>query len=170
MATTLPPIGTIDILDANADPIAATPPIYNMNIDDCEELPMENSSMRVANQVRMLVINQLTKGGKEIPADAKDVKALLAATDGLDRQAIGRLRIKTEQQMANLAAEAIAMADELFSDRDLLINRVRNGQSLETILEATVLPDDFVPIPGQTAINPPQETFESFRDRMNMGR
>ena len=162
--------GLQDLLDPNPNPTAKTPPIYSMDVETCEELPLESTSMRVANRVRMLVVNSLTKGGKTIPEDPKEVKVLLAAVDGIDRQAIGRMRIKTEQQMANAAIEAIAIADEIFGDRDALIARARMGQSIDAMLDAIQLPEGFIPIPGQTAINPPQESFENFRERMNMPR
>lgn len=157
-----------DILDANPDPIARTEPIYHMDIEAVPEIPIENTTMRVANQVRMLIVNNLTKGGKTVPADPKDAKVLLAAVDGMDRQAIGRLRIKTDQQLANAAAEAIALADEIFIDRDTLIARARRGESVGTVLSNVDVLDQFVPIEGQTAINPKQESFEEFRLRMNM--
>lgn len=161
------PMFVQELLEANSNPTAKTEPIYNMDVEACAELPLENTTMKVANQVRMLVVNKLTKGGKGIPEDPKDVKVLLAAVDGMDRQAIGRLRIKTDQQLANAALEAIALADEIFGDRDALIARAKRGESINSVLGDTELPE-FTPIPGQTAINPPQETFENFRTRMNM--
>ena len=163
-------LGMQDLLDPDSNPTAKTPPIYRFDVNACEELPCETTGMRIANKVRMLVITQLTKGGTETPADPKEAKVLLAAADGMDRQAIGRLRIKTEQQLANAALEAIHLADEIFKDRDALVTRARSGQPLESVLDTAQLPDCFVPIPGQTDINPPQETFEHFRARMNMGR
>lgn len=132
------------------------------------ELPTEDIQLRAAHKVRMMVIGDLTEGGKSIPADPKQIKVLLAAADGVDRQAFGRQRAKNDQQMVNTFAEAKSMAAEILKDRADIIAQLQSGSSSESIIDAFTLPDDFEPVPGQTEINPAQETFEEFKVRLKM--
>lgn len=160
--------------DCSPEELIASPPepaptqSIRIVVEQCVELPDEDIAMRIANHSRMLVVDYLTGGGKKAPVDPKEQRALLAAADGIDRQALGRLRAKSESKLADAASQAMQLSDQILAKRDEMVARFRAGK-LGSVLDMVPPPDGFAPIDGQTDINPPQEKYEEFRSRMNMG-
>jgi hypothetical protein len=54
---------------------------------------------------RRQFINHFTQNGQTMPTDPKDAKVLLTALADMDRSALGKKRIRTDEQIAQMNAQ-----------------------------------------------------------------
>ena len=54
--------------------------------------------------MRRKFVNEATVGGSKMPTDPKEAKVLLTALSDLDRAALGKKRIKSDEDIAKMSA------------------------------------------------------------------
>lgn len=115
-------------------------------------------------QTRLRIVNHLTK--KEIPSDTKELSILLSTLDGMDRAALAKKKIQSEEQTANRLADGMTtvVADVLSQARKLMIARNQGEARTIPTLDAN-LPRPTL-VEGETAALPLNESYESFQARM----
>ncbi len=120
----------------------------------------EDEVILYTRQKRMQLANDLTQQGA--PKDKDSQCVLLATLDGLDRSALGRLKIKAEERAnANNASAAALIAQVL---NEIGSTKIYEFQTT-VIREIPRLPDS-IPKPdiveGELETNPQQIDFETF--------
>jgi len=76
----------------------------------------ENDDLDYTRKIRRKIIDE-QMDAKSV--EARDYKLVLAALDGLDRQALTKMRIKSDEGMSNAKAQAAAALAELFMNPNL---------------------------------------------------
>lgn len=125
---------------------------------------LEDELLSYTREKRKALVEKLTDGG--VPTDTKDQSILLAALDGLDRSALTRMRIRTDEKANTDNANAAAIIA-----KTLMSIRSNSGfLSHTTDREIPVLSND-IPhpelVPGEIEINPVQEDYDAFMKRMS---
>ena len=111
---------------------------------------------------RMQLINSITEKG--VPADLKDRSILLQALDGMDRAALSKMKIKSDEGISNGQAAAAAILAELFNDpRTRNVGKSNDLVGSVQVLSIAVQPDQL--LPGELDINPVAESYDSFMAR-----
>lgn len=123
----------------------------------------DDNDLDYTRQARMKLIASMTNGG--MPSDNKDRQTLLAALDGMDRAALAKKRIKSEEGISSskaLAAETIA---QIFMDARL---KSITSPTMNELGQIPLLRND-LPVPdlvdGELETNPSVETYDSFMSR-----
>lgn len=81
-----------------------------------EPAPMtEEATLNYTQKVRRDLVEDITQGGTRMPTDAKDRMALLAAVDGMDRVAISKLRLRSEDKHTEAIKAASAVIANVMS-------------------------------------------------------
>lgn len=112
-------------------------------------------------QVRKQIVGQLVKSNDNL-ADPKIVTTIGSLLDGMDRQALGKMRIKVEEKQAlNQEGMAANVAE--------ILKQMGTGHSFqapEPVARTIPVLGSDVPDPvlveGEVATNPPQQDFDSF--------
>lgn len=117
-------------------------------------------------QVRRRIVSTLTNEGGSIPSDNKDRDALLKTLDGIDRQALGKMRIGVlEEQGGAQKMVADALATLLGGGQLAGNNPFRTTATV--VSEAPRLPADrpqLVKVYGETGVGIDSENYSSFMD------
>lgn len=69
----------------------------------------DQSILEYTRTKRVQLVEVLSSGPKHVPEDTKEQMILLNALDGLDRSALGRMRIESENQNAKNMTERAAL-------------------------------------------------------------
>jgi len=129
------------------------------------DLTDDNSSVDYTQNVRKNVIDALTAQGT-MPTDPETLKVILKAAADMSGAALTKLKIKSEEKIADKAADARALIADMLRQKEVAIAllplNAREGKAPE-------LGNDLVrpPInPGELDISPPQENVTQFLDRV----
>jgi len=128
----------------------------------------EDQVLDYTQQQRRFVVDQLTGNGTKIPTDTKDVNLVLSALDGMDRNALGRKRIRVEEQANKNGSVMTGLVTEMLKrSKD-----VRFFQQGATTPGATrVAPElgsdvpEPVVVEGELSQSPLQMSFEAFQSQ-----
>ncbi len=112
---------------------------------------------------RRKFINQFTNGGQTMPTDAKDAKVLLTALADMDRSALGKKRIRTDEQIAQMNAQSVdAIAAEV--RRTMLGRQLPDEVREPPTLDGLDLPP-LALVDGETDVGINSESYDSFKQR-----
>ena len=133
---------------------------------DVIELPSENSILAYTQNKLQQIANQLLADCK-LPDDPKIAKLALDVLDGMDRAALGRKRIKVEEQANKSQEHAAGLIAEILQK---VGNNRHPSLTIDVYAEPPRLGDD-IPHPelvdGETSpIGAGNETYETFTARM----
>jgi len=78
------------------------------NFDDIKAMG-DDQVLDFTQRWRVMMINKLTNNGQALPMEAKDVAALDGVLSSLDRQALGKKRIKVEEKGNKNAEEGMKL-------------------------------------------------------------
>lgn len=126
----------------------------------------DDKDLEYTRQVRMDLIKSMTKTG--MPTDNRDRMTLLSTLDGIDRVAIAKKKIKSDEGISNskaMAAETIAM---LFMDPrlkktlEVKPDETREIPKLRNDLETPKL------VEGELEITQQQESYDSFMSKYGL--
>lgn len=82
------------------------------SVEEVKQTLDDAADMQFVRDVRKQIVNELMKKG--VPQDPKDQSTVLTALTDMDRSAIARLRIKSDDNnMDKMAAAALVVADLL---------------------------------------------------------
>lgn len=126
----------------------------------------DEAVLAYTQQVRMGVVGQLLSDGR-LPDDKSD-KALLTQTlDGLDRQALGRMKIQVEADANNQLANATTMINELLNTvkTDIFTAAIPVQRTLpELPIETVVIVEERLVV-GELDSGYREETVDEFKAR-----
>lgn len=132
-----------------------------------EDIVMSDDEVLDYTQLqRRKFIRHFTSNGEQLPTDPKDAKVLLTALSDMDRTALGKKRIKSDEEIAKMNAQSVdAIAAEV---RRTMGDRYRadpNGETrpAPTVDESTLPPLET--LEGEMAIGDTSETHEAFQER-----
>jgi hypothetical protein len=122
----------------------------------------EDADLELARQKRRDVVVALQNEQGEPPEDPRLLALYLANLDGLERQALGRKRLKTDESIANKQSEAAALLADML--KDPRVSRIGVGQRDEApVLEHDVAPTRI--LPGELAVSNAGDNYEAFTNR-----
>lgn len=132
-----------------------------------QSIMSEDEVLQYTHGVRKAIVDKITDNGQKIPAeDPKLLHTILATLDGMDRSALGRKKIQSEEKLAGANQ---AMAAGIIAT---VLQQVGSGHNLpftsaEGIERAIPVLGNDVPEPvlvdGEIDTNAPQQSFESFQ-------
>lgn len=134
-------------------------------MDNVIVVSVEDQDMDFSNGVRKQLIGKIIEKG--IPVDdTKQCGILLQALDGIDRQALGKKRIKVEEDAGKSAAGmASAIADLLRQQQTgITASQAPVGSKPPPMLGSEVPPP--VLIEGETSVVASQLDYDSFTSKM----
>ena len=111
--------------------------------------------------MRRRLIDDMTKD--KIPDDPKERALLLQACDGMDRAALSKKKIKSDEGVSNTMALAAETISQLFTNP-----RLKNlGKIDGAVGEIPVLRELPAPtvVPGELDTAPPMQNYETFMQR-----
>lgn len=124
-----------------------------LTIDDIENL-------NFTHRVRKQVIEKLTKDGN-LPEDKTNQSFLMKALDGIDRQVLTTVRIRSDENKNQSNQEIAAEMARLLSS----LTHAKMREMAQPTVRA--LPEDIVvidPVEGETAIGVQDLTYNEFMD------
>jgi len=136
------------------------------------DVPSEFEALDFTQGLRRQLITQLisptpiVSPDVKLPDDPSERELLVKLIDGTDRQALGRLRVKTDTNsagaMADMATNVAAIANKIFdgigdNDPHRSATPVKRDLGLPNALV-----DEFTVVPGQTEISPKEQTYDTF--------
>jgi hypothetical protein len=128
----------------------------------------EDQVLNYTQQQRRFVIDKLTNNGAKLPDDVDQQRLMLQALDGMDRSALGRKKIKVEEQAnQNVAGMTGIVAEMLKRSKDISFFQP-GATNPGTTRAAPELGSD-VPEPvlveGELAQSPLQMSFDTFQSQ-----
>lgn len=116
--------------------------------------------------IRRKFVAEVTVQGSKMPTDPKEAKVLLTALADLDRAALGKKRIKSEEEIAKMSAQSVsAIADEVRKAMggDGYVPNGDSDRPPPVLDDAGMPPLQLVEGEKDTGIN--AETHEAFMER-----
>lgn len=94
---------------------------------------------------------------KGVPNNSDDLKLLLQVIDGMDRTALTNKRLKTEDRIADIAAQEAMIISNLLADRspDLFNGISRKPRQVPLVDRVS----DYKPSPGEMGMDPETVTY-----------
>jgi hypothetical protein len=131
-----------------------------------ELVNIEDSDLEFTRAKRKELVAAITEKG--MPTETKDRLTLLAALDGMDKAALSKKKIKSDEGVSDKNVQAIETITKLFADA-----RLKNMSKVVGSLEASipVLREDLplpVLVPGELDEQSDSEDYEAFTHRTNM--
>lgn len=128
-------------------------------------LMTEQEILDFTRNKRKDLVDFLAKDGA--PKSKEEQQILLAALDGLDRSALGQMKIKSEQELANLGGSASALIASVLMKigTNNPFHHARASIEFDASIEAPVLPDTIPPpeiIDGETHIGQVNLEYDQF--------
>lgn len=118
-------------------------------------------------RLRRKYVDTVTDGGVRMPSDSKDAKVLLTALSDMDKTAMGKKRLRSDEEQSKQSAQAIAELAALVAQS---IGSSGNPTSA-TARPAPKLDDSGMEplktVDGETQIGVSGETYESFEKRQS---
>lgn len=119
----------------------------------------EDKDLDYTRDIRKRLADSLTRKG--MPSDIKEQSILLQTLDGIDRAALGKLRIKSDEGVSSAQMAAASILATLFNDpRTKGIGK--NNDLIGDIPTFDVTIEPPLLIEGELDTSPPIQTFESF--------
>lgn len=121
-------------------------------------LPTDDLVLQYTQNKRKNLIESLTIKGQ--PADRGDKMVLLAALDGMDKVALTKMRIKTDDKQSNVQAQSIAILGKLLTSVKPKAFEIFDDSIITPVLSEEIsFP---LLIEGEMAIGTQSNNFESF--------
>ena len=133
-----------------------------------DELMTDDDVLDFTQLQRRKFIRVFTKDGEQMPTDPKEAKVFLTALSDMDRSAIGKKRIKSDERIAEMNAQVVeGIAAEV---RHTMSSYYRaSGDVIEGEIVAPTLDDSQMPplesVEGETAQGIESESYDAFEKR-----
>jgi hypothetical protein len=125
--------------------------------DNSEDIDLEYS-----RQKRKQLVDSLTDKG--MPTDIKDQSIMLQALDGLDRQALSKKKLKSDEGISSAAVMAAAMLAQLYNKPDLKALSVSNNNGSVQVFMGNE-PIDI--IDGELEVVPSMTNYDNFMSQFD---
>lgn len=127
----------------------------------------EDQDLQFAQGVRKKLVGDLTKTG--MPQDKESRMILLQALDGMDRSALGRKRIKVEEDAGKNQAQFSGVIADLLRQQNpnaaVIASQASGAVSRPAPVLGSEVPDPIL-VEGETSTANSQLTYDSFISKM----
>lgn len=130
-----------------------------------QQISAEDQDLDYTRELRRTFVNELVQEGQVIkdPDKFTMFKELL---NGLDKAALGRKKIRSDEKIADKEAEAAAMIATLLNRPDIKTFGIIDGATREMLPMLPETDFEVVILPGEMDISPIMEDFHTFTARM----
>ena len=135
------------------------------------DLQQNEEDLDYTRQVRKELVKEMTKGGMDkLENSSKSI--LLQALSDIDKAALSRKKIASDEGISNKAIAAQGIIAQLFRDpRSKKVGQIQDGEVITINAEPPKLPDNVVPftvVPGELDESLPSEGYDEFAKRMGI--
>ena len=129
-----------------------------------------DADLSATQRVRWMMVGKLTRNNT-CPEDPKEIKAVAALLDGIDRQILTIKKIQSDEGISNNQLAAAGIISQLFGDPRSKMSAqpptTEEGlkRSIPVLDESAIEPQ--VVVPGELGGQGSQETYKDFMARMN---
>jgi hypothetical protein len=121
----------------------------------------QDDDLEYSREMRRRLVESMIENGA-MPTDPKDRTHFLMALDGLDRAALGKMRIQTDKDIGSAQAAAAGVLAELF--KDPRVTKIGIGQrDSAPILDADIAPTRV--LDGELSNARQSDNYDSFMKR-----
>lgn len=126
----------------------------------------DEAILNYTQQIRMGIVSQLTARGS-IPDDKADKTLLTQTLDGLDRQALGKMKLDVEKDVSNQLATATVAINELLNTvkTDVFTSATPVVRVLPEIPMETIIVVEETLVVGELETGYKEETVDEFKSR-----
>jgi hypothetical protein len=135
-------------------------------MSDINNTNAEDSDLEYTRMMRKKLVDDITTNGSKMPADIKDRSILLQALDGMDRAALTKKKIASDEGINDKQVMAAEIIAQIFNTKNLKENRTADD-FIEG--EIRVLDDNLeIPVinPGELDAVTPAIDYNAFVAKM----
>ena len=87
----------------------------------------EDTDLQYTRDKRIQLVEAITKKGTSVPEDIKDRSILLSALDGIDKAALAKKKIKSDEGISNSQVAAAAIIAEIYTTKNVRALAIDTG-------------------------------------------
>lgn len=133
-----------------------------------DQLNMEEVDLEYTRNLRKQLVSEIMTPEGKMPTETKDRMTLLSALDSIDRAALTKMRIKSDEGMNNTKAQAAEALMLMFMDPRMKSKPEVIELGAESVREVPKLPSDLpMPtlVPGELDQSSGNENYNTFMAR-----
>lgn len=120
----------------------------------------EDSDLDYTKEMRKKLVNHVTGGGNKMPEETKQQMVLLQALDGIDRAALSKLKIKSEEGATTSQNAALLLAAIFNDPRTKNVGLVENTNREPPVFDINIKPT--VLVEGELDLISGSDSYEAF--------
>ena len=120
----------------------------------------EDSDLDYTKEMRKKLVNHVTGGGNKMPEETKQQMVLLQALDGIDRAALSKLKIKSEEGATTSQNAALLLAAIFNDPRTKNVGFVENTNREPPVFDINIKPT--VLVEGELDLISGSDSYEAF--------
>ena len=120
----------------------------------------EDSDLDFTKGMRKTLVNHLTKSGSAMPEETKQQMVLLQALDGIDRAALAKLKIKSDEGASTAQNAALSLAAIFNDPRTKTVGLIENSNRQPPEFDASIMPT--VLVDGELDLVSGSDSYEAF--------
>ena len=120
----------------------------------------EDSDLDYTKEMRKKLVNHVTGGGNKMPEETKQQMVLLQALDGIDRAALSKLKIKSEEGATTSQNAALLLAAIFNDPRTKNVGLVENTDREPPVFDINIKPT--VLVEGELDLISGSDSYEAF--------
>lgn len=120
----------------------------------------EDSDLDYTKEMRKKLVSHVTGGGNKMPEETKQQMVLLQALDGIDRAALSKLKIKSEEGATTSQNAALLLAAIFNDPRTKNVGLVENTNREPPVFDINIKPT--VLVEGELDLISGSDSYEAF--------
>lgn len=120
----------------------------------------EDSDLDYTKEMRKKLVNHVTGGGNKMPEETKQQMVLLQALDGIDRAALSKLKIKSDEGATTSQNAALLLAAIFNDPRTKNVGLVENTNREPPVFDINIKPT--VLVEGELDLISGSDSYEAF--------
>lgn len=137
-----------------------------MAIDD--DSMIDDNDLSFVREKRKMIINHYLDQGIDKLADVKEVALVVTLLNDMDRTALGKKRLKTDDKKNNNSAAAIDLISKIFTEKNVKDIMPEDAVAKLVAPELEMTLDNVTTVEGEMDTNAPVEDYESFMNRVGV--
>ena len=135
-----------------------------MAIDD--DSMIDDNDLSFVREKRKMIINHYLDQGIDKLNDVKEVALVVTLLNDMDRTALGKKRLKTDDKKNNNSAAAIDLISKIFTEKNVKDIMPEDAVAKLVAPELEMTLDNVTTVEGEMDTNAPVEDYESFMNRV----
>lgn len=120
----------------------------------------EDSDLDYTKEMRKKLVSHVTGGGNKMPEETKQQMVLLQALDGIDRAALSKLKIKSDEGATTSQNAALLLAAIFNDPRTKNVGLVENTNREPPVFDINIKPT--VLVEGELDLISGSDSYEAF--------